>query len=44
MIAPAPHTRGQLSFATLTIMQPVHYHNKIQSVKHMEKNHTAQTV
>ncbi len=34
--------RTQLSFATLTIMQPVHYHYKKQSVKHGKKNHTAQ--
>ncbi len=40
MIALAPHARTQLSFATLTIMQPVHYHNKINisinKIKHME--------
>ncbi len=30
-----------LSFATLTIMQPVHYHNEIQSVR-QKKKHTAQ--
>ncbi len=36
MIALVPHA---LIFASLTIMQPVHYHNEIQSVKHMEKKH-----
>ncbi len=42
MIAVAQHARTQLSFATLTMMQPVHYHNKIQSVKHMGKKRTTQ--
>ncbi len=42
VIAPAPHARTQLRFATLTMQQPVHYHYKNQSVKYMEKKHTAQ--
>ncbi len=42
MIALVPHARAYLSFATLTIMQPVHYHNEIQSVKLMGKKINAQ--
>ena len=41
MIVLVQHACTKLSFATLT-MQPVYYHNKIQSVKRMEKKHTAQ--
>ncbi len=38
MIALAPHACAQLSFATLTIMQPVHYHNEIVTVHTAGRN------